>query len=83
MEQPLVIIDDKLHEDAQPFLMVSKCTLCGRERSATCCEMYLSHLTDDYLEQVIVNYKKSLERVQKELFHRKHIKSTIEQWLLK
>jgi hypothetical protein len=75
---PLVIIDDKLHANVHPFLLGPKCQLCGRESSHTCCEIYLSHLTNDYLEQAIIKNIEYVKRLRKELEHRKSIQIVVE-----
>jgi hypothetical protein len=77
---PLVIIDDKLHANVHPFLLGSKCQLCGRESSKTCCDIYLSHLTDEYLEKAFINYTKYVNRLKNELEHRKSMQTAVEQW---
>ena len=76
MSVPLVIINDELHVDNHPFVLRSKCQLCGREFSSHCCDLYLSNLTTEYLEQTIVKYMQSIERLNRELIQRNLIENT-------
>jgi hypothetical protein len=73
---PLVIINDELHVDNHPFVLRSKCQLCGREFSSSCCDLYLSNLTTEYLQQTIVKYTQAVERLKKELIQRNLIETT-------